>query len=76
MTARTKRKSQRLVIDTCAVKFVHCWHITSCTTDGLAQSGYDSETCCHCGTKRRRQWVNERDPKHGTHVEVMRQRYP
>lgn len=46
----------------------HCWHVTSSTTDGLAQKGWHDETCCWCGLKRKNHWRVVRDANHGNHV--------
>ena len=46
----------------------HCWHVTSSSTDGLGQKGYNDETCCWCGLRRRNHWRIVRDVNHGTFV--------
>jgi len=48
---------------------VHCWHVTSSTTNGLAVTGYDREVCCWCGKRRKNHWRIVKDPAHGPHVE-------
>ena len=54
-------------------KRMHCWHVTSSTTNGLGQKGWDDEVCCWCGTTRRNHWEIARDPSHGPHYTLSRQ---
>lgn len=57
------------------IRHPHCWHIVSSTWDGMADRGWDNETCCHCGVRAKHHWRRIRDPKHGPHVETMKLKY-
>jgi hypothetical protein len=52
---------------------LHCWHVTSSTTDGLAQKGYHLEICCWCGLRRKNHWKIVPDVTHGGHYRLSKE---